>query len=90
MVVGGLAWRRSSVWRGQAVVVAKSVFGGACEFPVAPANRAGESRRRQALPAVLATVVWCSGQGAVADYRRLGLRGYLSVITVMLYGYVLV
>ena len=78
------------MWHGQAVVVAKSVFGGACEFPVAPANRVGESRRRQALPAVLAMVVWCSGQGAVADYRQPGLRGYLSVITVMLYGYVLV
>ena len=61
-VVGGLAWRRSSVWHGQAVVVAKSVFGGALEFLVAPANKAGESRRRQALPAVLATVVWCSGR----------------------------
>ena len=62
MVVGGLAWRRSSVWHGQAMVVAKSVFGGAREFPVAPTNRAGESRRRQAFPAVLATVVWCSGR----------------------------
>jgi hypothetical protein len=43
--------------------------GGACEFPVAPVNRAGESRRRQALPAVLAMVVWCSGQwsGALAS-----------------------
>ena len=57
MVVGGLPWRCSSVWRGQAVVVAKSVFGGAHEFPMAPANRAGESGRRQALPTVLATVV---------------------------------
>ena len=89
-MVGGLVWWRSSVWRGQAVVVAKSAFGGVREFPVAPTNRAGESRRRQAFPAVLATVVWCSSQGAAADYRRLGLCGYLPVITVMLYGYVLV
>ena len=59
-VVGGLAWRRSSVRHGQAVVVVKSVFGGVREFPVAPADRAGESNRHQALPAVLATVVWCS------------------------------
>ena len=27
-------------------------------------------------------------KGAAADYHRLGLRGYLPVITVMLYGYV--
>ena len=62
MVVDGLAWRRSSVWHGQAVVVVKSVFGGAREFPVAPANRASESGRRQALPAVLTTVVGGSGR----------------------------
>ena len=78
-VVGGLAWQRSSVWHGPAVVVAKSVFGGAHEFPVAPANRAGESGRRQALPAVLATMVWCSDRwsgarrwsGALAKGLRL-------------------
>ena len=64
-MVGGLVWRRSSVWHGQAVVVVRSMFGGAREFPMAPANRAGESGRRQALLAVLATVVgglgWWSG-----------------------------
>ena len=48
------------MWRGQAMVVAKSAFGGAREFLVAPANRAGESGRHQALSVVLATVVWCS------------------------------
>ena len=57
------------------------------ELPVASANRTGESRRRQALPAVLATVVgaltggrvlgpvvWCSARwsGARTDGRVLG------------------
>ena len=46
------------------------MLGGARELPVAPMNRAGETRRRQALPAVLATVEskwlrWRYGYGVV-------------------------
>ena len=46
------------------------MLGGVCELPVAPVNRAGETRRRQVLPAVLAMVESkrlrrCSGRGAV-------------------------
>ena len=67
---GGSAWRCSSVSHGQGDVVAGSLLGGARELPVAPVNRAGETRRRQALPVVLATVEskrlrWCSGRGVV-------------------------
>ena len=56
--------------RRQGDVVAGSMLGGARELPVAPVNRAGETRRRQALPAVLDTVeskwLWRhSGRGAV-------------------------
>ena len=51
-------------------MVAGSMLGRARELPVAPVNRAGETRRRQALPAVLATVESKrlqrrSGRGAV-------------------------
>jgi len=46
------------------------MLGGACELLVAPVNRAGETRRRQALPVVLDTVESkrlrrCSGRGTV-------------------------
>ena len=64
---GGLAV--ACRWR-QGNVVAGSMLGGARELPVAPVNRVGETRRRQALPAVLAMVeskqLWRrSGHGAV-------------------------
>ena len=55
------------------------MLGGACELPVAPVNRAGETRRRQALPAVLTMMeskrlrrrsghgaVWSNGGPSVA------------------------
>jgi hypothetical protein len=56
--------------RRQGDVVAGSMLGRACELPVAPVNRMGETRRRQALPTVLAMVEskrlrWRSGRGAV-------------------------
>ena len=37
-------------------MVAGSMLGGVRELPVAPVNKASDTRRRQALPAVLATV----------------------------------
>ena len=51
-------------------MVAGSMLGGVRELPVAPVNRAGKTRRRQALPAVLAMVESKqlrrrSGRGAV-------------------------
>ena len=54
----------------QGDVVAGSMLGGVRELLVALVNRAGETRRCQALPAVLATVESkrlrrCSGRGAV-------------------------
>ena len=65
------------------------MLGGARELPVAPVNRAGETRRRQALPAVLAMVeskrlrrrsshgvVWSNGGPPVAFvylYRERGV-----------------
>ena len=65
-------------WR-QGDVVAGSMLGGARELPVAPVNRVGETRRRQALPAGLAMVeskrlrqhssrgtVWSNGGPSVA------------------------
>ena len=46
------------------------MLGGARELPVAPVNRAGETRRRQALPAALAMLEskrlrWRSSRGTV-------------------------